>query len=157
MRKFSLKMEPALPRAEMELLAIVKEQGDKTPVRKGLLQSILDNLPFNILVFDENGFIAYANLNFCNLVGYEREEILGLHISEYAEILVPTMPYDFSRLPRILQGEIIAGYHYNLTHLDGTNIPVEFNSYPLRTEPEAKPIGCLVVINPTTANVNREK
>lgn len=147
MRKFSLRMEPALPRAEMDLLAIVKEQGDKTLPKKSLLQSILDNLPFNILVFDAQGLIGYVNVNFCNLVGYEKEEVLGLTIKEFAEYFVPTMPYDFTRLPRILQGEVITGYHYQLTHFDGTIIPVEFNSYPLRTDPEEQPIGCLVIIN----------
>jgi len=147
MRKFSLITEPALPRTDSELLHFVKEQMDRSPIDKGLLSSILESFPYALLVFSEKGQIAYVNKQFCQLVGSNSRELLGMRIAEFAELFIQTKPYDFSRLPRILCGETITGYTYELTKNDGTPCTVEFNSYPLLHDADKKEkSGCLILI-----------
>jgi len=147
MRKFSLIMEPALPRTDSDLLHFVKEQMDRTPVDKGLLNSILDGFPYCILVFNENGEIAYVNKQFCQFVGSTAKELIGMDIKEFADTYVHTKPYDFTRLPRILCGETITGYKYEMIKADGSLGTVEFNSYPIRHDHDKKEkTGCLVLI-----------
>lgn len=148
MKNFTLKMIPALPRAEEELLSLIKEPHDAPPIKKSLLQAILDNLPFNLLVYDDQAHIAFANVNLCELVGFSKEELIGLKLEEFAELVV-NPPYDYSRYPRILNGETITKYNYIFRDKMGKIFPVEFNSYPLRISQDTKPIGCLIVITPS--------
>ncbi len=147
MKKFSLFMEPALPRTDTDLIKFIKEQMQKPTVDKGLLSSILDSFPYAILVFNEHSRIVYVNEQFAQLVGASAEELLDLDIRNFAERYVKTKPYDFSRLPRILAGETITGYHYDINKGDGTTQTVEFNSYPLYDDRESKKTaGCLILI-----------
>lgn len=152
MRKFSLFMEPALPRTDSELLYFVKKQMDRSPVDKGLLNSILDSCPFCILVFNEKGQIAYVNKQFSQFVGSPAKELQGMEISEFADLYIHSKPYDFSRLPRILCGETITGYNYEMLNKEGNPISMEFNSYPLHHDNEKKEkAGCLIMIREKSA------
>lgn len=147
MRKFSLFMEPALPRTDTELLHFVKEQMDRSLIDKGLLNSILDSFPYCILVFNDKAQIAYVNKQFCDFVGKTAKELLSMNITKFAELYVHSKPYDFSRLPRILCGETITGYNYEMLNSKGETITMEFNSYPLHHDTEKKEkAGCLMLI-----------
>ncbi|MFZ5944434.1 MAG: PAS domain-containing protein [Bacillota bacterium] len=148
MKKFNLHFEPAFPRAEEEILEIFKDATDKSWVKKGLLQAILDNLPFNIMVLNDTSTITYVNSHFCQLIGYTREELIDLTLSEFAQLLVSESEYDFTRYPRILAGETIVNYSYTFRHKKNYNLKVKYNSYPLRINPNEKPIGCLCIIEP---------
>lgn len=148
MGKLNLHYEPAFPRAEEEILDIFKDNNDKSLIKKGLLKAILNNLPFNILVLDDKSNLAFVNAHFCNLVGYSREELLNLSLTEFANKLIVDSNYDYTRYPRILAGETISNYSYTFKHKKGQKIRVKYNSIPLRTEANGKPIGCLCIIEP---------
>lgn len=140
-------MEPALPRTDSELLLFVKEQMDRSPIDKGLLNSILDSFPYLILVFSEQGQISYVNKQFCEFVGSSSKRLLGMTIQDFADLYVATKPYDFSRLPRVLCGETITGYHYELLDSQGQPVTVEYNAYPLQGDCNKKEnCGCLILI-----------
>ncbi|MDN5323633.1 MAG: hypothetical protein PWQ67_2087 [Clostridia bacterium] len=145
MKKLNLNYEPAFPRTEEEIIEIFKDS-EKPLIRKGLLQAILDNLPFNILVLNDKSTLAYVNSHFCDLVGYSRDDLLDLTLNEFADLLVVNDPYDYTRYPRILAGETINNYTYTFRHKKGYEFKVRYNSYPLRVDSESKPIGCLCII-----------
>ena len=56
-------------------MEIFTDKSNRMVVTKGLLQTILDNLPFNILVFDDNSKVTFINKNFSNLIGYSSDEL----------------------------------------------------------------------------------
>jgi len=151
LEKLNLHYEPAFPRAEEDILEMFKNNSDKLPIKKGFLQAILDNLPFNILVLDDNSNLTYVNSHFCNLTGYEKDELIGLSLDEFAKLLVVNGPYDFSRYPRILSGETISNYTYNFRNKKGQKFKVNYNSFPLRIDKQSKPIGCLCLIEHLTS------
>lgn len=146
MKKLTLNFEPAFPRSENQILGIFSDNYDKIVLKKGLLEAILDNLPFNILVLDDNSRLVYVNTNFCNLAGYGKGELINLTLKEFAKLIVFESKYDFTRYPKILAGETIRNYTYTFRHKDGDHILVKFSSYPLKPETNSQPIGCLCVI-----------
>jgi PAS domain S-box-containing protein len=141
----TLNYVPAFPRAEEKILEIFADNKNMMVVSKGLLQAILDNLPFNILVFDDHSKIVFINKNLCNLIGYSKDELLDLTMEQYVKRVI-TEDYDFSRYPQILSGKTIKNYTYTLKHKNGNKIPVRYNSYPLKVEPNNNTIGCLIII-----------
>lgn len=148
MKRITLRMEPALPRSDTELLQLVREQMEKTPLDKGFLQSILNSFPYYLLVFDEKGSIVYVNKQFSRLLGIPSKDLLSMDIHTFADRYIHSKPYDFTRLPRILAGETITGYHYEIIRADGNTCRVEFNSYPLHYDKEKqKKAGCLILIS----------
>jgi len=147
-KRLNLTFEPAFPRTEEEILEIFKDNTDKTAVKKGLLQAILDNLPFNILVLNNHYKLAYVNTHFCDYTGYSRNELLDLTLNEFANLLVVENQYDYTRYPRVLAGETIKNYHYTFRHKKGHHMKVSYSSYPLKTASDSKPIGCLCLIEP---------
>lgn len=148
MKKVTLNFVPAFPRAEEKIMEIFSDKNNRMVVTKGLLQSILDNLPFNILVFDDNSKVTFINKNFSNLIGYSSDELLELTLEEFVRLVIIDNEYDFTRYPKILSGEIIKNYCYTFKHKDGRNIPVRYNSYPLKVESDSHIIGCLCIIEP---------
>ncbi|MGI6224934.1 MAG: PAS domain-containing protein [Peptococcales bacterium] len=146
MKKLTLNFEPAFPRSENQILEVFGDNYDKIVVKKGLLAAILDNLPFSILVLDDKSKIVYLNSSLCNLTGYETSELHNLTLKEFAKLVICENSYDFTRYPKILAGEIIRDYIYTFRHKNGNHISVKYSSYPLRVESDARPIGCLCVI-----------
>jgi len=146
LKKSNLNFEPAFPRGGEEILGIFKNTSDKTAFKKGFLQAILDNLPFNILVLNDRSQLAYVNPNFSVLTGYSKDELLEMTLTEFAQLLVVENRYDYTRYPRVLAGETIRNYTYTFKHKNGYHIKVRYSSYPLRVESDANPIGCLCII-----------
>jgi len=148
MKKVTLNYVPAFPRAEQKILEIFSDNNTRMVVTKGLLQAILDNLPFNILVFDDNARIIFTNKNFSNLIGYSNNELLELTLEQFVKLAIADESYDYTRLPKILSGETIKNYTYTFKHKNGNLVPVRYNSYPLRVESNGNIIGCLCIIEP---------
>jgi len=148
MKRSTLNFEPAFPRDENAILEIFANTTDKTVVKNSFLQAILNNLPINILVFNNKSTLIYVNSHFCNLIGYSKDELFNLTLNEFARLLIAENTYDFTRYPKILAGEVIRNYSYTFRHKDGQHIVVNYSSYPLRIESNSQPIGCLCIIEP---------
>ena len=43
--------------------------------------NIIKNSPIGICITDKNGFFEYINPKYCELYGYDKEELLGKHFS----------------------------------------------------------------------------
>lgn len=49
---------------------------------KNKYKALFDHIKEFIWVFDQNGFLTYANLVMCDKLGYTEEEIIGLHFTD---------------------------------------------------------------------------
>ena len=47
------------------------------------LESVLDTLQDNYFESDPSGVVTYANLSFCNSIGFSREEVIGKHFRHF--------------------------------------------------------------------------
>ncbi|NJK81680.1 MAG: STAS domain-containing protein [Chloroflexaceae bacterium] len=85
--------------------------------RMQLLNSILDNLPAALSVYQPDGLLVYANRAFSTMVGVE----LDLIIRNYNALLDPRYQYETpsiaSAFERVLNGEVVIGKltDYNLS------------------------------------------
>jgi PAS domain S-box-containing protein len=53
-------------------------------IQTSLLGEAIENGPAAVFVADENGKYVAVNQAACSLLGYTREELLGLHVSDVA-------------------------------------------------------------------------
>lgn len=87
------------------------------------LNSVLASTPFGVAQADINGRITDANPFFCALIGYSRNELLGMHVTEF------THPDDNLREQPLVDAMVRHETdHFTLEkrylHKDGTPIPV---------------------------------
>ncbi len=89
---------------EMEELA----RGDK------LYSVLFDMSPIGILLEDENGIILDVNKAYCQTVGYKKEELIGVSVSEF--IKPESLQLMKENIKRILNGEILVQEVENIYH-----------------------------------------
>ncbi len=89
---------------EMEELA----RGEK------LYSVLFDMSPIGILLEDENGIIMDVNKAYCETVGYTKNELIGMSISEF--IKPESIPLMKENIKRILNGEILVQEVENIYH-----------------------------------------
>ena len=90
-------------------------------VQKSLVGEALEHGPMAIFVCDESGRYIAVNAYACDLLGYTRDELLDLPLTEVA--VNPSAQDDFDEVQHR------AGTHTGLTvlrHSDGTELPMHF-------------------------------
>ena len=91
-------------------------------VQKSLVGEALEHGPMAIFVADENGRYLAVNAYACELLGYTREELLELRLTDVA--VNPEAQEDFDEMQR-------PGMHTGFTvlrHSDGTVLPMHFRA-----------------------------
>jgi PAS domain S-box-containing protein len=91
-------------------------------VQKSLVGEAIDNGPMAVFVADEDGRYFAVNAYACELLGYEREELLELRVTDVA--VNDGAPGDYGEMRR-------RGSHAGLTILrrkDGSELPMNFRA-----------------------------
>jgi PAS domain S-box-containing protein len=91
-------------------------------VQKSLVGEALEHGPMAIFVADDTGRYLAVNAYACDLLGYTRDELLDLRVSEVA--VNPGALEDFDAMRRVgsLAGSTV------LLHSDGTELPMHFRA-----------------------------
>lgn len=91
-------------------------------VQKSLIGEALDVGPVAVFVADDDGKYLAVNAYACELLGYEREELLALRVTDVAVNAGAADDYEAMRL---------RGSHTGLTSLrrkDGSELPMHFRA-----------------------------
>ena len=91
-------------------------------VQKSLVGEALENGPFAVFVADDDGRYLAVNAYACDLLGYTRDELLDLRVSDVA--VDSDAAADYGEMKR-------KGSHNGLTvlrHKDGTDLQVHFRA-----------------------------
>jgi len=93
-----------------------------------IFEILLDNFPDMIHSIDDDGKIVYTNLTAEKLLGYKREELLGMNIRQiYAPEVLKAVEKGFTDLKK--RGDKTV--ESLLCAKDGTRIPVEIRSFSI--------------------------
>lgn len=104
-------------------------QVDRIRENAEMFEQLLERHPDAIQSVDSDGHIIYANATASQLLGYTREELLGMHISQlYAPELMSLVKSGFLRLQR--EGELSVCDSAMLDK-DGQRIAVEIRSFAI--------------------------
>jgi len=103
---------------------------DKIEIRDAdIFEILLDSFPDMIHSIDDNGNIVYTNKTAEKLLGYQREELLGMNIREiYADKVLKEVEAGFSDLKERGDKNIPESW---LKTKDGEEIPVEIRSFSI--------------------------
>jgi PAS domain S-box-containing protein len=91
-------------------------------IQIGLLGEALERAPVGVLVADEEMRYLAANAFVCRLLGYEREELLKLRVTDVSR--TPTAPEEYSEMVR----EGIRCGTIPLTRRDGSTVDVNYRA-----------------------------
>jgi PAS domain S-box-containing protein len=89
-------------------------------IQTSLLGEAIENGPSSVFVADENGKYVAVNQAACSLLGYTREELLSLHVSDVARYTEASEEWSEMRQ---------AGTHLGtstLTRKDGTTVEFSY-------------------------------
>jgi PAS domain S-box-containing protein len=91
-------------------------------IQMGLLGEAVDRAPVGVLVADESMRYVAANTFVCDLLGYERGELLGLRVTDVAR--TPTASTEYAEMIRngVRHGTIA------LTRQDGSTVDVAYRA-----------------------------
>ncbi|MBK9355846.1 MAG: PAS domain S-box protein [Bacteroidales bacterium] len=115
-------------------------------------RNLFDLSPVGILLQDENNTIIDANENYCRLTGYQKQELIGKHIS----IIVPAMYRNsiIENSPRILSGQQLH-HETECNRKDGTFFSIELTESRV-TLPNGS-IGIMSIANDISKRKTTEK
>ena len=91
-------------------------------VQKSLVGEALEHGPVAVFVADDDGRYLAVNAYACDLLGYTRSELLGLHVSEVAVDLDPQMNYAEMRRKTSRTGTT------RLRHSDGSELEMHYRA-----------------------------
>ena len=116
-----------------------KRDEDALRQSEEMYRSILENIEDGYYETDLKGNMTFFNDPVAKMLGYTREELLGMNNREFMDADVAKEVYqEFSRVART--GEPRVGFAYGLTAKDGTKRIVEA-SVSLRRDSTGKPVG----------------
>ena len=91
-------------------------------VQKSLIGEALDQGPLAVFVADDDGKYLAVNAYACNLLGYEREELLALRVTDVAVNDGAAEDYEEMRRNKVHVGATV------LRHKDGRELPMHFRA-----------------------------
>ena len=103
----------------------IKQESEKNRV---LLRNASDGLH----IVNATGYVIEASDSFCAMLGYSRDEILGMHIAQWDDMM--TGPEIRSRVAKMLEQNKHAVFETRHRRKDGSVIMVEVSSFPLELE-----------------------
>ena len=94
----------------------------ETLIQTGLLGEALDNGPVLLFLADEDMRYVAVNALACDLLGYTRRELLGLHVTDVCRFEEAPQEYDEMMGSRAREGEA------TLTRKDGTEFRIAYSA-----------------------------
>jgi len=141
-----------LSRLRQHELTTIKAAHQATRLQKAYLESLVDNMPEAVAIFDEKGSIERVNRGFVEIFGYNDNEAVGRNISS---LLAP--PDGLAEAEdireRTSKGETIS-LETARKRKDGEILHVSLRSTPILTEGEA--LGYLVIYRDITDRKRQE-
>jgi PAS domain S-box-containing protein len=128
-RWFEWRAAPA--RGDNSLYAMARDVTDRRSAnehirkRELFLRTILETTLDGFLVLNTDGVIAEVNEAYCTMLGYSKEELLGLHINSIDGIEVPEQTRERIRRIAADGSELFETGH---RHKDGAVMPVEIST-----------------------------
>lgn len=92
-------------------------------IQTTLLGEAAEHAPIAIVVADEEMCCVAANRAACDLLGYEREELLALRITDVSADLAPA-----DRFRELVAAGGLSG-HASVARKDGTTIEVDYDAF----------------------------
>jgi PAS domain S-box-containing protein len=140
---------------------VVRDISQRVKARKDLQQSeekyhtILDIMDEGYIEQDLKGSLTFANDAACRLMGYPREQLIGMHYNDY---LTPAVA---QKMKDVFGGVYRTGLpdrlvDYNLVRPNGTVITYEIN-VALKRDASEKPCGFLVLIRDVSLRKKAEE
>jgi PAS domain S-box-containing protein len=120
------------------------------------LSTLLNSMIEGVFVFDQQGFIVELNRTGETLAGRRRDELLGMHYTEVAQLMnvrrddVP-LPVAEMGVARALRGDVIQ--NENRTYVkphDGSSMQAMISATPMRVGRHHRVIGAVLVIHDVT-------
>lgn len=102
---------------------------------------LYDLLPDAVFVFDESGCVLDGNTAAENLIGYRRDELLGVNIFELGLLSPDQLELAMSRFGQVEVGRPFGPFEYDLVHRDGHVTPIESLSHAIVVGGERRIIG----------------
>lgn len=89
---------------------------DALELQAAQYRALFELMPASVVLLDSKGFIRDANPYFCKAIGYQREELVGLHVGKITQEKPDVIERN---LLRMLTGETLQHEVINL-HKDGS-------------------------------------
>lgn len=128
--------------ASLEKMKIASVQEKKRP-RKGedKYHALLENASDAIIITDVKGNFLEANRNASDLLGYTKEELVGMNPRDiHPREELTRIIHDFSR---IAAGEIRSSYDTKVLTKDGKTVPVDITGAPIEHDGKTLVMGIL--------------
>lgn len=90
--------------------------------------ALLRNASDGIHILDTNGCLIEASDSFCQMLGYSREEMIGMHVSQWDAVL--SKPELNSKLLEQLKRPVRSQFESKHRRKDGSLFDVELSGYP---------------------------
>ena len=112
-------------REHQEAQIVLKRESEKN-------QALLRNGSDGIHILDADGFLLEASDSFCSMLGYRREVMIGMHVSEWDAILTR------EQIAGMLERQFVrrTRYQFETRHrrIDGTTFDVEVSSVSIELD-----------------------
>ena len=94
--------------------------------------ALLRNASDGIHILDINGYVIEASDSFCSMLGYSRDEVIGMHVSQWDANFDPAMLA--RKLDQQLEAKTRSEFETRHRRKDGSVFDVEVSGYPLVLE-----------------------
>ncbi len=98
--------------------------------------ALLHNASDGIYILDYDGYIIEASDSFCTMLGYDRDEVIGMHVSQWEAKFIGEEVIQSVR--RQFEQKVRAQFETRHRRKDGTIFDVEVSGFPL--ELDGKPV-----------------
>lgn len=117
-----------------------------TKIDVGSIPSLMGNISDGVLMVDDQGVISFVNERFCQLLGYDEQQLKGLTFMEAAAILFEESSYSWvnAKLQKVFKGQN-QFFRHKWKNRMGSFVPVEIEMFPTFNGNNAI-IGSLLVI-----------
>ncbi len=113
----------------LHILDITKQEENARALKDSerRYRTLVETMNDGLVIDDENGIIIYANDAFCNLLGYEINELIGKHSTNFIKDIDPE--FMDSKIARRREGES-ERYELDWIHKSGRIIPTLLSANP---------------------------
>ncbi len=91
-------------------------------------RNLIESVPFSIVLIDQQGTLIYCNPAIEKLLGYRRDELIGIEFKNLPAINPKYVPILLNRFQKVLKGEILAPLEMELYKKDEQSIWIRYQS-----------------------------
>src|SRR5215469_11509445 len=111
-------------------------------------RALFELMPGSVVLLDSRGYIRDANPYFCQITGYKREELVGMHLTDISQQRIEVVERNILRMisGETLQNDVVH------RHKDGT-----LGLYEMRSTAATLPDGSMTILAVCNAITMRKK